>query len=99
MNCLRCNEELKINWITKEAECMSCHHHYHIKYRKMNLLTWLVCIIILAGILTRIMMLLSGGNQYIWFLVYMAFLIPINILMPRKLTNRFIYKLYADEKE
>lgn len=29
MQCPKCNTELKINRITKEAECMSCHQHYH----------------------------------------------------------------------
>lgn len=99
MQCPKCNKELKLNRITKEAECMSCHQQYHLKYRKINLLTWLVCVVIIAAIVSRILVHTAGGNQYILGLLVMAFNIGVCFIIPKELLNNFLYKVCKEEKE
>ena len=99
MHCPKCNEELKINWITKEAECMSCHKHYHLRFRKMNVFTYFVCIVIIAVYLSQSMLYIAGDNQYIWPLLLTAFNLAVFYLMPRKQINKILYKLCEEEKE
>lgn len=99
MQCPKCNTELKINRITKVAECMSCHQYYHLKFRKVNLLAWLACVVILAVIVSRILVLIAGGNQYILGLLVIMFNIGICFFIPKELLNNFLYKVCKEEKE
>lgn len=99
MQCPRCNEELKINWITKEAECMSCSQHYHLRFRKVNLLAWLACVVIFAVIASRILVLIAGGNQYIFGLLVIVFNIGVCFFIPKELQNKFLYKVCKEEKQ
>lgn len=99
MQCPKCNTELKINRITKEAECMSCHQHYHLRFRKVNLIAWLACVVILAVIVSRILVLIAGGNQYILGLLVMAFNIGVCLIIPKGIYYKYLYKLCKEEKE
>ena len=98
MRCPNCHQQLKVNRIIKQADCESCDRQYQFRYRRINLLAWLLLILLISSVLAKCL----GYFLAVWPAYYPLILILFNLalyfIMPREWIDKFIYQLIEKEK-